>query len=63
VPEVVEDGVSGCIAANIDQAVAALDRVRSMSRLACRRAFELRFTVERMAREYLDAYAALQARI
>jgi glycosyltransferase involved in cell wall biosynthesis len=61
VPEVIEDGVSGCIVRSIDQAVAALDRVRSMSRRACRDAFERRFSVERMARDYLEAYAMLGA--
>ena len=57
VPEVVDHGVTGFLCddvASAVRAVAALDRIE---RRACRRAFETRFTSERMARDYLALYA------
>ena len=56
VPEIVEDGVTGCIVENIEDSVRAVDIVAGMSRRACRLEFERRFTVERMTREYLAVY-------
>lgn len=56
VPELVRNGVSGWIVENMDEAVRAVERVHEISRNACRREFETRFTVERMAREYLRIY-------
>jgi glycosyltransferase involved in cell wall biosynthesis len=56
VPEVVDHGVTGFLCddvASAVRAVAALDRI---DRRACRRAFETRFTSERMARDYLALY-------
>ena len=59
VPEVITDGVSGFIVDDIDGAVAAVRRLDEIDRAACRAAFEERFTVERMARDYLAAYERL----
>jgi glycosyltransferase involved in cell wall biosynthesis len=59
VPEVIQDGVTGFIVNNIDEAVEAIDRIPELSRTVCRRIFELRFTAERMAREYVDVYREL----
>ena len=59
VPEVIEAGVSGFIVESVDEAVAAVQEVSSLNRLLVRRAFERRFTVEAMARAYLDIYRAL----
>ena len=56
VPELVRNGVSGWIVENMDEAVKAVGRVQEISRHACRREFETRFTVGRMAREYLRIY-------
>jgi len=56
VPELVRNGVSGWIVENMDEAVSAVGRVQEVSRRACRREFETRFTVGRMAREYLRIY-------
>ena len=56
VREVIAPGTSGWIVASEDEAVAALAQLRSVDREACRRAFEERFTSERMARDYLRLY-------
>jgi len=56
VPEIVEDGVTGLIVEGIDEAVAAVERIGSLSRQAVRGGFERRFTVERMAHDYLKVY-------
>jgi glycosyltransferase involved in cell wall biosynthesis len=57
VPEVMDDGVTGYVVDTVDEAVQAADRIASLSRAQVRRTFEERFTVERMAREYVDTYS------
>ena len=59
VPEVVDDGVTGFIVRNEDEAIAAIHRVRLLNRLRVRRVFERRFSAIAMARRYLDVYAGL----
>jgi glycosyltransferase involved in cell wall biosynthesis len=56
VPEVITDGISGFIVDDIDGAVAAVRRLDEIDRAVCRATFEARFTVERMARDYLAVY-------
>ena len=56
VPEMIEPGVSGFIVESVDEAVAAVKEVGGLNRLLVRRAFDRRFTVEAMARAYLDIY-------
>jgi glycosyltransferase involved in cell wall biosynthesis len=56
VPEVLDHGVTGFICDGIDQAVAATGRVHELSRAACRRVFEQRFTAARMASDYTAIY-------
>ena len=56
VPEVITDGVSGFIVDDIEGAVAAVRRLDELDRAGCRASFEARFTVDRMARDYLDVY-------
>jgi len=56
VPEVLDHGVTGWLCDGIDQAVAAVGRVHELSRAACRRVFEQRFTAARMASDYTAIY-------
>ncbi|HUO82974.1 MAG TPA: glycosyltransferase family 4 protein [Gammaproteobacteria bacterium] len=56
VPEVVDHGRSGLVVDDMDGAVAAVDAIATLDRTTCRRVFERRFSVRRMAREYLAAY-------
>jgi glycosyltransferase involved in cell wall biosynthesis len=55
-PELIEDGVTGFLVDSFDEAVAAIGCLGEIDRRACRRAVEERFTVERMADEYLALY-------
>jgi glycosyltransferase involved in cell wall biosynthesis len=59
VPEVMDDGVTGFIVNEIDQAVEAVGRVRDLNRARCREVFEKRFTASRMASDYVKAYTRL----
>jgi glycosyltransferase involved in cell wall biosynthesis len=59
VPEVVRDGVTGFVVDGVDEAVEAVGRVHELSRAACRREFEERFGVERMAQGYREVYRRL----
>ena len=56
VPEVIEPGVTGFIVDSIDDAIEATRRTRLLDRRQCRAAFERRFTVSRMAAEYVSVY-------
>ena len=56
VPEVVDDGVTGFVVQDVDGAVRAVRRVHEIDRRVCRRTFEERFEVSRMARQYVDVY-------
>jgi glycosyltransferase involved in cell wall biosynthesis len=59
VPEVMQDGVTGFVVDNLDDAVRAVGRVAELSRARCRQVFEERFTAARMARDYLAVYRRL----
>jgi glycosyltransferase involved in cell wall biosynthesis len=59
VPEVITDGVSGFIVETIDEAVDAVGRLPEISRERCRASFEERFTVDRMASNYVTVYERL----
>ena len=59
IPELLEDGVNGFIVRDIEEAAQAVERVGGVNRAACRRVFEKRFTAARMARDYMNVYAAL----
>jgi glycosyltransferase involved in cell wall biosynthesis len=59
VPEVLEDGVSGVIVPGMDETPGAVDRLLTIDRATCRREFDRRFTVARMAEDYLTVYESL----
>ena len=56
VSEVMEDGVTGFVVNDVDDAVRAVERVNNLSRRRCRDVFEERFSVSRMARDYVTIY-------
>ena len=58
-PEVIDDGVSGFLVDDVPQASAAARRVVELDRTQARAAFERRFDIERMAREYVQIYRGL----
>jgi glycosyltransferase involved in cell wall biosynthesis len=57
--EVIEHGRTGLFVDSIDEAVAAVDAARNMSRARVRATFEERFTAERMARDHVALYRRL----
>jgi glycosyltransferase involved in cell wall biosynthesis len=59
VPELIDEGVNGFIVSSVDEAVHAVNKVATLDRHVCRAAFETRFTVDRMARDYLAVYEHL----
>jgi glycosyltransferase involved in cell wall biosynthesis len=59
VPEVVDDGITGYIVENEDQAVAVLGQIDRLSNAQIRAVFEQRFTARRMAEDYLHVYRSL----
>jgi glycosyltransferase involved in cell wall biosynthesis len=59
VPEVIDEGVTGAIVHSLDEAISQLGTVLSLDRARVRRRFEERFTVARMARDYVAVYKRL----
>ena len=59
VPEIIPDGVAGFMVRGIDEAVEAVRRIGEIDRRECRQHFELNFTDERMARDYVKLYNQL----
>jgi glycosyltransferase involved in cell wall biosynthesis len=56
VPEIMEDGVTGFVVTNQEEALCAARNIESIDRQGCRAAFERRFTAGHMAGNYLGAY-------
>ncbi len=56
VPEIMEDGVTGFLVSKQDEAILAARRIDTIDRRGCRAVFERRFTVTRMAEDYLRIY-------
>ena len=59
VPEIVRPGVTGFLASETDELVAAVGKIDSISRARCRREFEERFTSEVMVAKYERVYRSL----
>ena len=55
-PEIVEDGVTGVLAHDVDSAVQGVRRATTFDRATCRRAAERRFSADRMVDDYLGVY-------
>jgi glycosyltransferase involved in cell wall biosynthesis len=60
VPELIEHGRTGFVVASVDAAVDAVGRLSEISRATCRSIFERRFSMERMARDYVKLYHRLE---
>jgi glycosyltransferase involved in cell wall biosynthesis len=59
VPEIIEEGITGFIVQDLDEAVQAAERIPTLDRSRCRQRFEERFSASRMARDYLVSYQRL----
>ncbi len=55
-PELIDHGRTGFLVDSFDEAVAAIPRLGEIDRAECRKAVEQRFSVERMADDYLALY-------
>ena len=60
VPEIIDDGVTGFLVSDVDEAAKAVTRLSSIDRRKCRDTFEQRFTAERMAQDYLNLYQSIK---
>ena len=58
-PEIIDDGVTGFLVDSLDEAVAAIERIDEIDRATCRKHVAERFTVDRMADQYLALYHIL----
>lgn len=56
VPEIVEDGKTGYVVENLDEAVKSVERTSALDRRICRQIFDERFSAGRMYRDYLAVY-------
>jgi glycosyltransferase involved in cell wall biosynthesis len=56
IPEIMEEGVTGFIVTNQEQAMEAAGKIDTIDRRNCREVFERRFTATRMAENYLQIY-------
>jgi glycosyltransferase involved in cell wall biosynthesis len=61
VPEVMVDGVTGFITADVESSVRAVSEVSTIDRRECREHFEKRFTARRMAEDYVRVYERLRS--
>jgi glycosyltransferase involved in cell wall biosynthesis len=59
VPEVLQHGQTRWVCETEDEMVEAVQRIGLLDRAACRREFEDRFTVTRMAHQYVELYQRL----
>ncbi|RNF83303.1 glycosyltransferase family 4 protein [Montanilutibacter psychrotolerans] len=59
VPEVLDEGLTGCIVDSIDGAVEAVGNLRAFDRAQVRSTFERRFSASAMAQDYVHLYALL----
>lgn len=61
-PELIDHGVTGFLVDTFDEALEAVDQLGQIDRHACREAVATRFSVERMADEYLRLYERILSR-
>ena len=56
VPEIIDDGITGFVCETLSEMAEAVGRIPLIDRRQCRKAFEERFTSDRMARDYIALY-------
>jgi glycosyltransferase involved in cell wall biosynthesis len=60
-PELIENGKSGFLVNNVDEAIETVARIKEIDRVTCRRHVERHFTVDRMVNEYIQVYDMILA--
>jgi glycosyltransferase involved in cell wall biosynthesis len=58
-PEVIDEGITGCLVRGIDEAVAAVGAIRAIDRAGCRAHACRRFGAKRMVADYVTVYERL----
>jgi glycosyltransferase involved in cell wall biosynthesis len=58
-PELIQNGKTGFLVNNVDEAIEAVARLKEIDRTYCRRHVEKHFTVERMVEDYLTVYETI----
>jgi glycosyltransferase involved in cell wall biosynthesis len=58
-PELIENGKSGFLVNNVDEAIETVERIKEIDRAYCRRHVERHFTVDRMIHEYIQVYGMI----
>lgn len=58
-PEIVEDGVTGYLCADVDAMANDIERARTLDRATCRAAVETYFSTKRMVDEHLELFASM----
>lgn len=59
VPEIICEGTSGFLCSSVEDAAKKVEKIDSISRQLCRKVFEERFSVERMATDYLELFESI----
>lgn len=59
IPEVIDNGITGFVVDSVDEAVARVPDLLLLDRQKVRSTFEARFSAQRMARDYIAAYARM----
>jgi glycosyltransferase involved in cell wall biosynthesis len=62
IPEIIDDGSTGFVCDGLDDMTTAIQHISEIDRRQCRRSFEERFTVGRMAQDYLHVYTRARDR-
>lgn len=55
-PEIIQEGVNGFLVANVDEMAARIKDIKHISRAACRKTVEDRFSQAKMVKEYIEVY-------
>jgi glycosyltransferase involved in cell wall biosynthesis len=58
-PEIIENGRSGFLVTDEDEAIAAVTRIADIDRAACRGRVEGRFALDRMLDDYVNVYETI----
>ena len=58
-PEVIDNGITGFLVDSVEEAVVAIEAASELDRAEVRATFERRFSIERVAGDYLRVYQAL----
>ncbi|MCC2643106.1 MAG: putative Glycosyl transferase, group 1 [Nitrospira sp.] len=56
IPEIIDHGVTGFVCETMEEMVQSVSHISLLNRAECRRAFDARFTVQRMVRDYVALY-------